>query len=62
MMSLSEGSAIDLVSADLFALFALVAVSLLPEGCVAQAAASTNKQTRAKIFFMINLLKFGLIA
>src|SRR2546421_3875473 len=52
MMSVSEAGPVDFVSAGLFALFALAGMSLLPEGCVAQAAARINKDMRARIFFI----------
>src|SRR2546429_7489142 len=51
-MSTSETAPVAFVSAGLFALFALAGMSLLPEGCVAQAAARINKDMRARIFFI----------
>src|ERR1044072_7894645 len=59
MMSASEGGAVVFVSADLFAFaFAFAIVSLLPAGCVAQAAARISRDTNARIFFILKLLGF----
>src|SRR5438094_7763732 len=51
-MSDSETAPVDFVLTGLFALFALAGMSLLPEGCVAQAAARINNDMRARIFFI----------